>query len=121
MVSHPVGGLPTASSSTPAAVQYQARRARRRRHAYRSGAKRHPATKFSWPHVSISGGAQPLPRRPDSAMQAFDEAILATEQAIAEGRDAIRDLRPEPTQLVFCCMLGELGSDIRRYSLSSGR
>ena len=29
-------------------------------------------------------------------MQALDEAILATEQAIAEGRDAIHDLRPEP-------------------------
>jgi len=36
-----------------------------------------------------------LPRRPESAMQALDEAILATEQAIAEGRDAIHDLRPE--------------------------
>lgn len=28
-------------------------------------------------------------------MEALDEAILATEQAIAEGRDAIHDLRPE--------------------------
>jgi signal transduction histidine kinase/ligand-binding sensor domain-containing protein len=37
-----------------------------------------------------------LTRSPESAMQAMDEAILATEQAIAEGRDAIRDLRPEP-------------------------
>lgn len=36
-----------------------------------------------------------LPRKPESVMQALDEAILATEQALAEGRDAIHDLRPE--------------------------
>jgi len=36
-----------------------------------------------------------LPRSPESAMRALDEAILATEQAIAEGRDAIHDLRPD--------------------------
>ena len=35
-----------------------------------------------------------LPKRPEDAMQAFDEAILATEEAITEGRDAIQDLRP---------------------------
>jgi signal transduction histidine kinase len=37
-----------------------------------------------------------LLRRPESVMQALDEALLATEQAIAESRDAISDLRPEP-------------------------
>ena len=36
-----------------------------------------------------------LPRRPESAIQALDEALLATEQALAEGRDAIHDLRTE--------------------------
>ncbi|MGA7524607.1 MAG: two-component regulator propeller domain-containing protein [Acidobacteriaceae bacterium] len=35
-----------------------------------------------------------LPRKTEAAMQVIDKAILATEQAIAEGRDAIRDLRP---------------------------
>ena len=37
-----------------------------------------------------------LPRRPEAAIQALDEALLATEQSLAEGRDAIHDLRPEP-------------------------
>ena len=36
-----------------------------------------------------------LPRKPETAMQALDEAIQVTEEALAEGRDAIRDLRPE--------------------------
>jgi signal transduction histidine kinase len=37
-----------------------------------------------------------LPRRPEQAMQALDGAIARTEQAIAESRDAIQDLRSEP-------------------------
>jgi ligand-binding sensor domain-containing protein/signal transduction histidine kinase len=36
-----------------------------------------------------------LPRRPEEAMQALDGAITRTEQAIAESRDAIKDLRSE--------------------------
>jgi len=34
-----------------------------------------------------------FPRRPDAAMETLDEAIRSSEAAIAEGRDAIRDLR----------------------------
>jgi signal transduction histidine kinase/ligand-binding sensor domain-containing protein len=35
-----------------------------------------------------------LPRKPEGAMRVLDEAISGTEQAIAESRDAIQDLRP---------------------------
>jgi len=38
-----------------------------------------------------------LPRRPEEAMQALDGAIERTEQALAEGRDAIHDLRASTT------------------------
>lgn len=37
-----------------------------------------------------------LPRRPDDAIQSLDHAIDDTERALAESRDAIRDLRSEP-------------------------
>jgi signal transduction histidine kinase len=37
-----------------------------------------------------------LLRKTDNAMQAVDDAIVAAEVAIEEGRSAIRDLRPEP-------------------------
>jgi signal transduction histidine kinase/streptogramin lyase len=38
-----------------------------------------------------------LPWRPEEAIQALDGAIERTEQAIAEGRGAIQDLRSEPS------------------------
>jgi signal transduction histidine kinase/ligand-binding sensor domain-containing protein len=37
-----------------------------------------------------------LPRRPEEAGQVLDTAITRAEEAIAEGRGAIQDLRPEP-------------------------
>jgi len=37
-----------------------------------------------------------LPRRPDEAIQALDGALTRTEEAIAESRDAIQDLRSGP-------------------------
>jgi signal transduction histidine kinase len=41
----------------------------------------------------VQAGRNLLPRRPDDAIQTLDEAIRSAEAAIAEGRDAIRDLR----------------------------
>jgi ligand-binding sensor domain-containing protein len=41
----------------------------------------------------VQAGRNLLPRRPDDAMQTLDEAIGSAEAAIAEGRDAILDLR----------------------------
>jgi signal transduction histidine kinase len=38
-----------------------------------------------------------LPRRPEEAMQALDGAITRAKQAIVEGRNAIEDLRCEPS------------------------
>ena len=56
-----------------------------------------------------------LPRRPENenAMKVLDEAILATEEAITEGRDAIRDLRPaEITQRNLPELLNAAGHEL---------
>jgi ligand-binding sensor domain-containing protein/signal transduction histidine kinase len=54
-----------------------------------------------------------MPLKPESAMHVLDEAISATEQALAEGRDAIRDLRPETSdQLDLPQLLTAVGSEV---------
>ncbi len=58
-----------------------------------------------------------LPRRTGSAMQALDEALLAAELALAEGRDAIRDLRPEA---VAQRDLAELLTTVGQESVKAG-
>jgi signal transduction histidine kinase len=40
-----------------------------------------------------------MPRRPEDAMQSLDDAISDTKKALAEGRDAIQDLRSEEKNL----------------------
>lgn len=62
-----------------------------------------------------------LPRKPESAMQAMDEAIVATEQAIAEGRDAIHDLRPKPgTRHDLAALLTTAGRELAAAYAANG-
>ena len=57
-----------------------------------------------------------LPRRPEQAMQALDGAIARTEQAIAESRDAIRDLRSEPVaQSDLAELLTAIGQELATF------
>ena len=62
-----------------------------------------------------------LPRKPDSAMQTLDKAILSTEQALAEGRDAIRGLRPDTApQRDLAEMLTEAGQGLAEAEAANG-
>jgi signal transduction histidine kinase len=57
-----------------------------------------------------------LPRRPEQAMQAFDGAIARTEQAIAESRGAIQDLRSEPVaQSDLAELLTAMGQELAAF------
>jgi signal transduction histidine kinase len=54
-----------------------------------------------------------LPQRPEEAMGALDGAITRTEQAIAESRDAIKDLRSESSaQADLGELLTEIGTEL---------
>jgi signal transduction histidine kinase len=62
-----------------------------------------------------------LPKRPQEAMKALDGAIMRTEQAIAESRDAIKDLRSErdtPTDLAE--LLTETGRELENAGDANG-
>ena len=54
-----------------------------------------------------------LLRKEENAAEVLDEAILATEAAIQEGRSAIRDLRPEPAaERSLPVLLNAVGRDL---------
>jgi ligand-binding sensor domain-containing protein/signal transduction histidine kinase len=62
-----------------------------------------------------------FPRRPDDAMQTLDEAIRSSEAAIAEGRDAILDLRSgsaAPSDLAH--LLAAAGQELSGVAVSNG-
>jgi signal transduction histidine kinase len=57
-----------------------------------------------------------LPGRPEQAMQDLDGAIARTEQAMAESRDAIQDLRPEPVaQSDLAELLTAMGQELAAF------
>jgi signal transduction histidine kinase len=57
-----------------------------------------------------------LPGRPEQAMQDLDGAIARTEQAIAESRGAIRDLRSEPVaQSDLAELLTAMGQELAAF------
>jgi signal transduction histidine kinase/ligand-binding sensor domain-containing protein len=63
-----------------------------------------------------------LPRRTEEAMGALDGAILRTEQAIAESRDTIKDLRSErdtPTDLAE--LLTQTGRELESVAVANGK
>ena len=54
-----------------------------------------------------------LPRNPQNAMETLDDAILSTETAIAESRNAIQDLRPDSgAQRDLAQLLTEVGQEL---------
>jgi signal transduction histidine kinase len=61
-----------------------------------------------------------LSRRPEEAMQALDGAINRAEQAIAEGRNAIQDLRSEPsTARDLAYLLTAMGQELAEQDSGS--
>jgi signal transduction histidine kinase/ligand-binding sensor domain-containing protein len=63
-----------------------------------------------------------LPRRPEEAMEALDAAITRTEQAIAESRDAIKDLRSEcTTQTDLAELLTATGKELETSVDANGK
>jgi signal transduction histidine kinase len=61
-----------------------------------------------------------LPGRPEESIRALDGAISRAEEAIAEGRNAIQDLRPEPTaQTDLAHLLASTGKELEGAQYSS--
>jgi signal transduction histidine kinase len=61
-----------------------------------------------------------FPRRPDDAMETLDEAIRSAEAAIAEGRDAILDLRSGSAARDLAHLLAAAGQELSGVAASNG-
>jgi signal transduction histidine kinase len=62
-----------------------------------------------------------FPRRPDDAMHTLDEGIRSAEAAIAEGRDAILDLRSSPaSRSDLAHLLAAAGQELSGATASNG-
>jgi signal transduction histidine kinase len=69
----------------------------------------------------VQGARNLFRRRPDDAMQGLDEAIRSAEAAIAEGRDAIQDLRSgSAAQGNLAPLLAAAGQELSGTAASSG-
>ena len=69
----------------------------------------------------FQGARNMLPNRPEEAMQTLDGAIMRTEQAIAEGRDAVKDLRFESaTQKTLVELLAAEGQELEASHRAEG-
>jgi signal transduction histidine kinase len=61
-----------------------------------------------------------LPRRTEEAMEALDGAIMRTEQAIAESRDTIKDLRSERVTSDLAELLTQTGRELETAADANG-
>jgi signal transduction histidine kinase len=72
--------------------------------------------------IQFQAARNMVPRRPEDAVHALDEAIDATAKAIAEGRDAISDLRPDPVaQRDLAELLNAAGRELAGGQNTNGR
>lgn len=72
--------------------------------------------------IQFQAARNMVPRKPEDAVHALDEAIAATAQAIAEGRDTISDLRPHPVeQRDLTELLNAVGRELGSAPNANGR
>jgi signal transduction histidine kinase len=71
--------------------------------------------------VQIHAARNMVPRKPEDAVHALDDAIAETAQAVAEGRDTIRDLRPDPVaQRDLAELLNATGRELANAEKKNG-
>jgi signal transduction histidine kinase len=104
-------------------AQLQARLGERLRERERIARELHDTLlqSFQGSLFEVQAARNLFPRRPDDAMQTLDEAIGSAEAAIAEGRDAIRDLRSgSAARSGLAHLLAAAGRELSEVGISNG-